>query len=173
MTIMTTTTAKMNRTGPSTQPVLKPASLKQWVRKLQTGTADDFGFLAYTTYIWFVLMMGLIFAFVGFYRIGANYANDYGVRIGALYRDDVVGETKQEQFLGQFTGNSVDCPDCYDTVSTERMAQGGFTAQSSIPAMFHIQGVSANFDIKAQSRVRLERFFPGPAKCNVSGDCFE
>ena len=166
-------TQVFDRVNKGTKPASQLPSWVQFLRRLEMGSADNFGFIGYSVHMWFVLMMGLIFAFVGFYRIGANYANDYGVRIGATYTGDAKGEERQEFFLGQFTNTTHDCLDCYSALPTERQAQGGFTNQSGIPALFNIQGVPDNFDINAQSRVRLERFYPGPAKCDAVGDCFE
>jgi hypothetical protein len=166
-------TTKTYKAGMNAKPTLRFSSSKQLLRQLELGSAENFGFIGYSAHMWFVLMMGLIFAFVGFYRIGANYANDYGVRIGATYSGDAKGEERQEFFLGQFTNTTHDCFDCYSALPTERQAQGGFTNQSGLPALFNIQGVPDNFDINAQSRVRLERFYPGPAKCDSGGDCFE
>jgi hypothetical protein len=118
-------------------------------------------------------MMGMIFAFVGFYRIGANYGSNYGVRVGALYDGTAVGEQRQETYLGQFTGATHDCINCYVQLDGERMAEGSFVNQSDFPVLFNIDGIDNNFDINAQSRVRLERFYPGPAKCDAAGNCYE
>jgi hypothetical protein len=148
-------------------------SLKGLLRRAEMGTGDTYGFLWYNLLLWFLLIFGLVFAFAGFYRIGANYANDYGVRIGAVYTGDLKGEEKQEELLGQFSRATHDCPDCYSELPTERQAQGGFTTQSGFLEDFNVQGTAVTFNINAQSRVRLERFYPGPAKCDAAGDCFE
>jgi hypothetical protein len=157
-------------------PLLQLQRFQHWrglLRRAEMGTGDTFGFICYTYFLWFLLIFGLVFAFAGFYRIGANYANDYGVRVGALYLGDSKGEQRQEAYFGQFTNSTHDCPDCYDAVPVQRQAQGGFTTQSGFLDELSLNGVPVTFDINAQSRVRLERFYPGPAKCDAVGDCFE
>ena len=171
----------MHFTDKLNKQTLKPfraTRLHKLLRHAQQGEADSVGFIGYTMVFWFMMLVALMFAMTGFYRIGASYGNELGVRVGAVYGDEAKGRDVTTERFGFFTNDQFACQNaCYVELPTSRMASGLISVQSDFSDLIKNPNEPSGLfgpplKINSQSQVRLERFYPGPAKC-TGGDCFE
>lgn len=164
---------------------VKAMSLRQVVQRVEQGEAEIRGFISYTYIFWFLLLVSVVFALTGFYRIGASYSNDVGVRVGAVNSDEGRGDAVTTQVFGFFTNNNFGCAaECYVELEESRMATGYIAVTSGFSDLVKNDGgpsgrsgISGEFTaspltVKSQSQVRLERFYPGPAICTGT-NCYE
>ena len=112
-----------------------------------------------------LLMIGLIFGMVGFWRVGASYSVQYGAQVGsvapaegadvlnALWR----GWMNNGQITGEFAVNDA-----------ERSVRASAEAEKA----FEYQRFGLwNFEISAGGdlHIRSERFYPGAPMCDEEG----
>ena len=159
----------MNMRGATGGARLRPRpsfSLRQLVRHAERGDGETFAFIEYTTFIWIILLGGLIFAMLGFWRVGASYSNDYGVGVGTLYTDRTKGSDKQNREFSLFTGNALSGSSTFAPAYNQRMWTGGINNATN--------ELVFGYQINSQTKTRSERFFPGQYVCAVGEpSCYE
>ena len=154
-----------------TGPTLRVfASVK---RRLEGGSAEgEFAFTIYTPYLFALLLVGLAFALVGFWRIGATMSAERAAAangVSAQGSNASVAQAVQQQAL--------------DTWANARGGQVGLSAgpgQRSDTLTFSARatlrtGFLGNweFSLPGQSERRRERFYSGPAVCESVAECHE
>jgi hypothetical protein len=126
---------------------------------------EQYGMLWYQSYLFVVLLLGLVFGMVGFWRLGASFANDLATRNGAITTstpDDI--RAWQVTLFEGFTGGDIASYDAssveYSELVTNRMVFSRLSTHSDWAGGLYVG---------AQSQVRDERFFPGREKCYLVG----
>ncbi len=142
-------------------------------RHLEGGSAEgEFAFTIYTPYLFALLLVGLAFALVGFWRIGATMSAERAAAangVSAQGSNASVALAVQQQAL--------------DTWANARGGQVGLSAgpgQRSDTLTFSARatlrtGFLGNweFSLPGQSERRRERFYSGPAVCESVAECHE
>ena len=132
-------------------------------RRAENGSVEGgtFGELAYMPFLIGLLLVGLVFALIGFWRVGASYAAQYSAQIGAVAPDE--GATVLTALWNGW--------------SHDDMPTGGFALEAgdrnvsanigrSTTFNFYTVG-SWDFQIDAQTHSRSERFYPGGPVCDL------
>ena len=139
----------------------------RWVRRAESGNLDgEFADLAFLPLILGVLLLGIAFAMVGFWREGAGYATMNSAQVGAVAPSR--GNSVQWSFWTGWTnagslngGFAVDAPNRSATASMNMSQDFSFVWLGPW-----------TFSIAAQTHTRSERFYPGGPICS-GGSCNE
>lgn len=131
----------------------------------ERGNMDgDYAFIVYSPFMIAVLMVGICFAMIGFWRLGASYSAQRSAQLGAVSPGKANGAltayfvdwTNASSVAGASFG--VDAPN--RTVTAALRTHQTFEYQSFGPW---------NFGIEGQTLSRSERFYPGKPLCNADG----
>jgi hypothetical protein len=140
---------------------------------LEGGSAEgDFAFTVYTPYLFALLLVGLAFALVGFWRVGATMSAERAAAangVSAQGSSASVAQAAQQQ--------------AFDTWANARGGQVGLSAgpgQRSDKLTFSARAMLRTgflgdwqFSLPGQSERRRERFYSGPAVCESEASCHE
>lgn len=138
------------------------------IRRSERGDAGaEFAFITYTPFLLGLLIIGIFFGMLGFWRVGAGYSNLVGAQQAAV-ASEASAETSQQNTFGSWTNASSTSAGISDVVS---QAEDRF-----ILTTFNINRTwefwnfdPVNYSIGSQIETRLERFFPGAPKCDGDG----
>lgn len=123
----------------------------------------------YTAWLFFIVMLGVVIGMVGVWRIGANYVNDYSARYGAVTTDSANEVRSQQAGLFEgLTGGDITGDDNHNTVYEPALG-----SRTSLSGIYNDTDLAEDSYAGAQSRVRLERFYPGKEICDSYGNCRE
>ncbi len=142
-------------------------------RHLEGGSAEgDFAFTIYTPYLFALLLVGLAFALVGFWRIGATMSAERAAAangVSAQGSNAAVARSAQQQAFDPWANAR-----CGDVDLTAGPGQRSDTLKFSARATLRT-GFLGNweFTLPGQSERRRERFYSGPAVCESEVNCHE
>ena len=93
--------------APGLRPVRWLALLQKVIRQSERGSAEGgtFADIAYMPFLTALLLLGLVLAAVGFWRVGASYSSQRGAQIGAVAPDQ--GGAATSGFWQGWTGKNV------------------------------------------------------------------
>jgi len=135
------------------------------LRRAESGNAGgDYAFTVYSTFLIGVMMVGICFALIGFWRIGASYAAQRSAQIGAVAPDK--GMPALSAFFSDWTGAS-SAPGGFGVDVSSRTAISSINTQQSFQYMDYFG--KWTFQIGGQTMSRSERFYPGKPICNEDG----
>ena len=142
--------------------------LKNLIRRMERGDAgSEFAFITYTPFLMGLLIIGIFFGMLGFWRVGAGYANLVTSQKASVASESSA-ETTQRTLFGNWTNAS--------TVSSSVGGVGFQEDDRFIVSSFDINRTFefSNFgpwayEVNSQIQSRLERFFPGAPKCDGDG----
>jgi hypothetical protein len=129
---------------------------------MEAGVTSDILFIPFLVGL---LLFGLIFAMVGFWRVGASYATQRSAQVGSVAPDQGNGVLS---YLWQgWTGSS-------DTTGSFGVDSSGRTVHANIDAAksFNSNVFGAwMFDVGGggEMHIRSERFYPGQPECDEQG----
>lgn len=137
------------------------------------GSAEgDFAFTIYTPYLFALLLAGLAFALVGFWRIGATMSAERAAAANGVSPQgssaSVARAAQQQAFdtwadaSGGAVGLSAGSGQRSDTLT--------FAARATLRTGFL---GNWEFSLPGQSERRRERFYSGPAVCDSEANCHE
>jgi hypothetical protein len=147
---------------------LHTTDLHVWTHKAEEGSMDGgtTSDILFIPFLVALLMFGLLFALVGFWRVGASYATQRSAQVGSVDPDQ-----------GNSTLSAI-----WHGWSSSDPTSAGFNLEA------HNRSVRANigtgidqpnpmfgnqqFGLTAQTRTRSERFYPGGPICS-GGQCDE
>lgn len=128
----------------------------------------SYGDIIFMPYLIGLLLVGLLFALVGFWRVGASYATQRSAQIGSVAADgEAAGNAALSAIWRGWTGRD--------------LASGGVTVDAqdrsvgaNINAMVNYDsalfgGWSLPISAGGQMSVRSERFYPGQPVCDEDG----
>ena len=146
---------------------LRASRIRPWLRKAESGSMEggNFGDLLFTPYLIGLMLVGLIFALVGFWRVGASYATQRSAQIGAVSPED--GSAALNAFWQGWSNNSVPrggftVDEANKTVSANIDAQASFQYADFANWAFDIQS-------GGHMHIRSERFYGGGGVCDANG----
>ena len=142
--------------------------LKNLIRLAERGDAGaEFAFITYTPFLMGLLIVGIFFGLVGFWRVGAGYANLVGSQRAAVGSESGA-ETTQSTLFGKWTNSSVvsSAVNGVDVQPEDRFILSNFNINRTFE--FSNFGPWA-YAVNSQIESRLERFFPGAPKCDGDG----
>lgn len=134
-------------------------------QRAENGSVEGgtFGELAYMPFLIGLLLVGLVFALVGFWRVGASYSAQYSAQIGAVSPNE---------------GDNV-LTVLWNGWSHDDMPTGGFALEAGDRNVSANIGRSTTFNfytfgtwdlqVDAQTHARSERFYPGGPVCDLDG----
>ena len=136
------------------------------LRRAECGSADagTLGDIIYIPYLVGLLLIGLMFALVGFYRVGASYAVQLGSQIGAVspQNGNAAIASYWQTWMNSNTPTDAFAVDNQDrTVSASVNTSQSFNSNIIGPWQFAINAGS-------NMHVRSERFYPGQPACEGS-----
>ena len=135
-------------------------------RQVESGSSggDDYAMLTYTPFLISVLLLGVIFGLIGFWRVGASYATERGAHAVAV-NPGLGGSAASTLFLNWTNASSAPAsgfsPDVAGRFST-------IDTNTSKTFQYGLFG-AWTFGIDAQTQTRNERFYPGAPKCSGNG----
>lgn len=140
---------------------------------LEGGSAEgDFAFTIYTPYLFALLLVGLAFALVGFWRIGATMSAERAAAangVSAQGSNAAVARSAQQQAFDTWAnarGGDVDL----SAGPGQRSDTLTFSARATLRTGFL---GNWEFTLPGQSERRRERFYSGPAVCESEVNCHE
>ena len=140
---------------------------------LEGGSAEgDFAFTIYTPYLFALLLVGLAFALVGFWRIGATMSAERAAAangVSAQGSNASVAQAAQQQAFDMWAnarGGDVDL----SAGPGQRSDTLTFSARATLRTGFL---GNWEFSLPGQSERRRERFYSGPAVCESEAACHE
>jgi hypothetical protein len=141
-------------------------ALRTWIRQVEGGSSggDDFAFVTYGPFLLSILLIGLCFAMIGFWRIGASYATQRGAQVGSV-RPSAAGAAQTSFFVDWTNAGSA-------PPSNFAFNPGDRTSTSSLNSTkeFHSYTFGDwSFSVNAQTQTRNERFYPGAPICDGDG----
>ena len=145
--------------------------LNNLIRRAERGDAGaEFAFIVYTPFLMGLLIVGIFFGMLGFWRVGAGYANLVGTQ-KAVTTSDSSGEEVQRAAFGAWT--HTDSVSSGITDVTTQAEDRFILASFDIKRTFEFWNFDPiNYSVDSQIQARLERFFPGAPKCS-GGDCHD
>ncbi|MCL5997316.1 MAG: hypothetical protein M1546_14855 [Chloroflexi bacterium] len=135
-------------------------SLRALFRHAENGSADagSFGDTIYLPLLFVLLLFGFIVAMVGFWRVGASYATQYGAQVGAI-SPEVGDSVVAEQWSGWTGGNA---PTDAFWVAPDGRSVGASIDTSATFDSFFLGPMDFSISAGSDMHVRAERFYPGP-----------
>lgn len=141
---------------------LKPrrVSLCALIRRAEGGSADagSFGDTIYMPLLFVLLLFGFIVAMVGFWRVGASYATQYGAQVGSISPDE--GDSVVAEQWSGWTGGSAPT-DAFRIGSDERSVGASIDTSAAFDSFF-LGPMDFSISAGSNMHVRAERFYPGP-----------
>lgn len=136
------------------------------LRRIEGGSSggDDFAFVTYGPFLLAILLIGLCFAMIGFWRIGASYATQRGAQVGS-YNPGQASDAQQSFFFDWTNASSAPSTNFSNQAGDRRSTS---TLNSNKEFSSYVFG-DWSFDIDAQTQTRSERFYPGAPVCNGDG----
>ncbi len=140
--------------------------VRSLLRQVESGSSggDDFAMITYTPFLVAILMLGIIFGMVGFWRVGASYATQKGAQTGAVAPG--TGSNAASTLFLDWT-NASSAPASTFAVNVGDRFSTANTATSKT-FQYGLFG-SWIFNIQAQTQTRNERFYPGAPICDGDG----
>lgn len=142
-------------------------------RNAQRGDGDTFAHITYMPFLFGVLLLGIFFALVGFWRMGVNYANDRGAVVGTTSAGGTGAGVSASGSAFINWSNASSAPSSAISVdSCGRSARANFNNSQlnfqygyATNAFGPFSAVSAG---QAQEERRVERFYPGAPKAGCA-----
>ncbi|MEO6060624.1 MAG: hypothetical protein ABIQ99_01645 [Thermoflexales bacterium] len=142
-------------------------------RHLESGSAEgEFAFTIYTPYLFALLLVGLAFALVGFWRIGATMSAERAAAangVSAQGSNAAVAQAAQQQAFDTWA-NARGGEIGLSTGPGRRSDTLTFSARATLRTGFL---GNWEFTLPGQSERRRERFYSGPAVCETEANCHE
>jgi len=149
---------------------LVPAHFFRLLRRVESGSMEGgtYAEIAYEPFFIAIVLLGVIFAMLGFWRVGASYATQTAAQIGAVAPSE--GNTALADVWVAWThanapsnGFQVDVEG--RTVSAHLSTSASFNSNIFGPLTFAITAGT-------NTATRSERFYPGQPVCDENG-CHE
>lgn len=156
-------------------PRPKPGGWRASRRRLEGGSAEGSALAdaLYTPVLFFLLLIGLAFALVGVWRIGATMSAEAGALVDARAPGGGGADTAraaQQEALSTWA-------DAAGGQTSLSVGPGGRAEKVGFQASVTLRvGIFGNwtFSLPGQGQSRRERFYVGPAVCDdVTGECHE
>ena len=149
----------------STKIAVHRASLAGWSRRAESGSFEGgtFGDLAYMPFLVGLLLVGLVFALVGFWRVGASYSAQYSTQVGSVAPGQG-GNVLTALWSGWSHDNA--------TGGGFALEPGERNVRTSIDraTTFSFLNFGAwDLQVDASTNARSERFYPGGPVCGAEG----
>lgn len=136
---------------------------------VESGSADGgiYADLQFMPFLFALLLVGLFFMLVGFYRIGANYASQQGAVVGSV--SPGTGEAGLKASWWDWTGKK-NADSGFVVRPEERSAQTNINTLLNFD--FYVFG-AWRMPANGQTYTRSERFYPGGPVCTDVDGCHE
>ena len=138
---------------------------------MERGDAGaEFAFIIYTPFLMGLLIIGIFFGMLGFWRVGASYANLAGAQQAAFAGEGASEDTQRTLFGGWSNASTVSGGlSGVDVQADDRF----IVAKFGIDRTFEFSNFAPwAYEVNSQIQYRLERFYPGAPKCG-DGECNE
>jgi hypothetical protein len=137
----------------------------KWIRRIEGGSMDggSFGDIIHMPLMISLLVLGLMVAMVGFWRVGASYSAQRSAQAEAVAPD--AGEGVMSQLLSGWLGGN----------TAQGEVEIDIANRSVRVAVDDARTVDAKLlgawqaEVPANSRIRAERFYPGEPVCDADG----
>jgi hypothetical protein len=141
------------------------AGMRNIHRRAERGdVGGEYAFIVYSPFLIGVLMVGICFALIGFWRIGASYAAQRSAQVGAVNPGQAM--TAQSAFLTDWTNASSAPAGGFGVNAPNRTATSSVNTRQ---AFEYLEFGEWTFEIGGQTMTRSERFYPGRPVCNADG----
>lgn len=147
--------------------------IRRLARQMQRGDGDTFAHITYMPFLFGVLLLGIFFAMIGFWRMGVSYANDRGAVVGTTAASGVSAGTAAQNKAFVDWSNASSAPN--GAMAVDSCGRSAKTTYSNTPSHFQygyatnafgpFGSVSAG---QAQEDRRWERFYPGAPKAGCA-----
>jgi hypothetical protein len=143
------------------------ASVAALVRRMESGNVDGiFADLQFIPMLFALVVVGLFFALIGFYRVGASFATQEGALVGAA-SPGTGQQMLTSSWIDWTLGNGPS--DGFVVISADRAVQTNLSTSGT----FDYLGLGPwTMQILGQTYTRSERFYPGGPVCN-GNNCSE
>lgn len=136
------------------------------VRRAERGDmGGDYAFIVYSPFLLGVLMVGICFALIGFWRIGASYAAQHSAQVGAVNPGSATAA--QNAYFTDWTGAASVAGGSFGVDAPNRTTTSAINTQQTFQYMTYFGPWT--FEIGGQTMSRSERFYPGKPVCNGDG----
>jgi hypothetical protein len=143
------------------------------LRLLERGdSGENFSFIQYTLFMFSLVLVGIVFAMIGFWRVGAVASNERAAYYSSISSTYNVQSGQQAAFFG-FTGGSGSVGSVQTTA--DRITDVRMTTGSTYQHQLNNGNFSFgrwDFVVAGGAAKRVERFYAGPPPC-ASQDCNE
>lgn len=147
--------------------------IRQLARQMQRGDGDTFAHITYMPFLFGVLLVGIFFGLIGFWRMGVNYANDRGAVVGTTSAGGAGAGTSASGSAFADWSNASSSPS--SAVSVDSCGRSAKTTFDNSDKNFRYGyatkafGPFAAVDTgQAQEERRWERFYPGAPKAGCA-----
>ena len=144
------------------------AGVAALLRRMESGSADGgtFADIQFTPMLFALVVVGLFFALIGFYRVGASFSTQEGALVGAA--SPGTGQAMLTSSWIDWT-RSNGPSNGFAVMPASRAVQTNLSTSGT----FDYMGLGAwTMQILGQTYTRSERFYPGGPVCNGS-NCSE
>jgi hypothetical protein len=147
--------------------------IRKYIRRAERGDGGSFAFVAYTPYLFFLMLFGVIIGLLGFYRVATVTANERGTYSASVTNDISQGQGTQRSVFQTWVNASSTGGLTTDIQQVGRSAIGRMSSNRTATVW---QFGSVDNSVVAQAQRRWERFYAGPPACPgtvIDGTCRE
>lgn len=136
------------------------------LRRAERGDmGGDYAFIVYSPFLLGVVMVGICFALIGFWRIGASYAAQHSAQVGAV--NPAGAPAARDAYFTDWTNASSAPGGTFGVDAPNRTTASAINTQQTFKYMDYFGPWT--FQIGGQTQSRSERFYPGKPVCNEDG----
>lgn len=143
----------------------RKAALVRWHKSCERGSMDggSFGDIIHIPFLIGMLVVGILFAMIGFWRVGASYSAQVSAQAGSVAPNE--GDGMLTGWWSIWSGDD-STPGDFNVNSGDRAVRSNINTSED----FDFLGFGPwHFTIDAQAQSRSERFYPGQPVCDADG----